>query len=98
MQLPKGYCGVVARKMKTSQTQAQMAGKMMQMQREVGAEIEDEEEEEEGESVETREMEVEGTFEKVVVWGHEAVPEDEDVYVKGMEEWIGFAEGVSSDA
>lgn len=35
-----------------------------------------------------------GRFEEVVVWGHESVPDDEDAFVKGVEEWIGFAEGV----
>lgn len=45
--------------------------------------------------VETKVMEQQGRFEEVVVWGHEAVPEDEDLYVKGMQEWVGFAEAVS---
>ncbi|KAK3716150.1 hypothetical protein LTR37_006595 [Vermiconidia calcicola] len=35
-------------------------------------------------------------FDEMVVWGHEMVPDEEDVYVKGMEEWIGFAEAMHS--
>jgi ribonuclease H2 subunit C len=36
------------------------------------------------------------TFDEIVVWGHEVAPDSmEDVYVKGVEEWIGFAEAVS---
>ena len=31
----------------------------------------------------------------MVVWGHEHVPEDDDDYVKGVEEWIKVAEAVS---
>jgi ribonuclease H2 subunit C len=41
-------------------------------------------------------MEAKATFNEVVIWGHEMVPDDEDVYVKGMEEWIGFAEAMHS--
>lgn len=40
-------------------------------------------------------MEEKGAFQEIVVWGHEAVPEEGDVYVKGMKEWIAFAEAVS---
>ena len=43
----------------------------------------------------SRLMEEKGTFQEIVVWRHEAVPEEGDVYVKGMEEWIAFAEAVS---
>lgn len=40
-------------------------------------------------------LEQKGKFDEVVVWGHETVPEDGDEYVKGVEEWIAFAEAVS---
>lgn len=34
-------------------------------------------------------------FEEIMVWGHEALPEDTaDPYVRGLEEWISFAEQV----
>lgn len=33
-------------------------------------------------------------FHGLAVWGHESVPTDEDPYVKGVEEWIAFAEKV----
>ena len=35
------------------------------------------------------------TFEEMVVWDHEKVVEDGDGIVKGLEEWIRFAEVVS---
>lgn len=44
--------------------------------------------------VETLIMDHTATFDHVMVWDHEAVPDGEDVYVKGIEEWIGFAEAV----
>jgi ribonuclease H2 subunit C len=39
-------------------------------------------------------MENKASFDEVVVWGHELLPEDGDEYVKGIEEWITFAEAV----
>lgn len=45
--------------------------------------------------VETLIMDKAAGFDHVVVWDHEAVPGAEDIYVKGVEEWIGFAEAVS---
>lgn len=46
--------------------------------------------------IDTMIMEQHATFSDVMVWDHEAVPDGDDVYVKGMEEWIDFAEAVSS--
>jgi len=46
--------------------------------------------------VDTMAMEQHATFTHVMVWDHEAVPGGDDVYVKGMEEWIDFAEAVCS--
>ena len=34
------------------------------------------------------------TFDKIVVWGHDAIPSNEDPFVKGIEEWISFAEAI----
>ena len=48
------------------------------------------------EKIETRVMKQQSSFGEIMVWGHEMVPEDGDVYVKGVQEWIGFAEAVSS--
>lgn len=52
-------------------------------------------EDEDGEEpVEVKIMEQKGKFEELVVWGHEALPDEEDAYRKGIEEWVGFAEAV----
>ena len=44
--------------------------------------------------VETLIMDQHARFGGIMVWDHEAVPAGTDVYVKGIEEWIGFAEAV----
>lgn len=35
-----------------------------------------------------------GTFDEVVIWGHEATAENDDVFVKGLGEWLDFAQSV----
>ena len=40
-------------------------------------------------------LETQGIFEDVVVWGHEILPASDDTFVKGVEEWVQFAETVS---
>lgn len=44
---------------------------------------------------ETKVLEEVATFEEVVVWGHDQMAEGNDVFVKGIAEWIPFAEIVS---
>lgn len=39
-------------------------------------------------------LETHGTFDEMIVWGHEFLPAADDSYVKGVEEWIKFAETV----
>lgn len=39
-------------------------------------------------------LETQATFDEFVVWGHEIVPAADDPFVKGVEEWIKFAEAV----
>lgn len=39
-------------------------------------------------------LETQGTFDDMIVWGHEHLPAADDIYVKGVEEWIRFAETV----
>ena len=51
-----------------------------------------EEEEEPPEPVKI--LEQSSTFEDIVVWGHDVVPTNEDPFVKGIEEWISFAEAI----
>jgi hypothetical protein len=47
------------------------------------------------EEAEVKIMEESATFSELVVWGHEMLPEDtSDPFVRGIEEWIGFASKV----
>lgn len=41
-----------------------------------------------------RVLEEEAVFQEFMVWGHETIPAPDDAYVKGIEEWIKFAEVV----
>ncbi|KIX04279.1 uncharacterized protein Z518_05146 [Rhinocladiella mackenziei CBS 650.93] len=34
------------------------------------------------------------SFDEVIVWGHDRLPALEDPYVKGIEEWISFAQAI----
>jgi ribonuclease H2 subunit C len=55
--------------------------------------VEDEEEDEDEPDVKI--MEEQSEFDDIMLWGHEALPDDNaDPYVRGMEEWIAFAEQV----
>lgn len=85
VKVPQGYRGYILQK----------DGKTAQAAGDVEVRGEEGEEDEEAEAEAGRTMEVRGTFDSVMVWGHDMMPADEDEYVKGVEEWIGFAEAVS---
>jgi len=55
---------------------------------------EEDEDEDEDEAEPVKILEEIGSFDEVMVWGHEQVPAGDDVFVRGMEEWIGFAEAM----
>ena len=42
-------------------------------------------------------LEEQASFDEVVLWGHESTPDENDPYMKGIEEWIVFAETVCCD-
>lgn len=52
-------------------------------------------EEEQDELEQVHVIEGNAVFNEMIVWGHEIVPAADDPFVKGVEEWIAFAEGVS---
>jgi ribonuclease H2 subunit C len=39
-----------------------------------------------------------GNFDEITVWGHDRVPAVDDSFVKGIGEWIVFAEAVSNSS
>ncbi|GAB7362213.1 hypothetical protein MBLNU230_g2238t1 [Neophaeotheca triangularis] len=52
---------------------------------------------EESRAVETKVADQTATFDGISVWGHESVPGEDDIFVKSLEEWVGFANAVSND-
>ena len=86
--LPEGYRGLVVR---DSGRVEKDEGEEEEVS---GEEIEQEgnEEEEEGEDVKV--LEEIGSFDGIIAWGHEIVLDDDDVFVKGIEEWVGFSRAV----
>jgi len=81
LKVPKGYRGLVL--VSTDRILPKQA-----------AQATDEEEDAE-DGPETKVMEEQSEFDSIMVWGHEALPDDTtDPYVRGMEEWIAFAETV----
>ena len=60
-----------------------------------GGRVRERVESEEGEEVvEVGVLKETGKFDGVVLWGHEKEVEGDDAYVKGLREWVGFAEKV----
>lgn len=89
--IPEGYTGAVLSKADTGNGAAKETTKEHERD---GGELE--EEDEEGEGLEKAQaLEEVASFDKVMFWGHESVVEGDDPFVKGVEEWIGFAEAVS---
>lgn len=56
----------------------------------------DNEDDEDGEDVpEVQVVEEMSEFDNIMIWGHEALADETDPYMKGVEEWVSFAERVS---
>ncbi|KAF1810390.1 ribonuclease H1 small subunit, partial [Eremomyces bilateralis CBS 781.70] len=54
-----------------------------------------EESDEEDAAGETYPVREEGSFDGFMVWGHDVLPDPvEDTYIRGVDEWIGFAEAM----
>lgn len=83
--VPQGYRGVIVKEAGKEKPALQNTGQ---------GDLEGEEGEEEEQEEVTVLNEV-GSFEKVVVWNHESIVDGDDAFVKGLGEWIAFAEAVS---
>ncbi|CAD6573079.1 MAG: hypothetical protein ASARMPREDX12_005805 [Alectoria sarmentosa] len=81
--VPQGYRGVIVKEAGTEGTAFHTSGKR---------DLEGEEGEEEREEVIV--LNEVGSFEKVVIWNHESMVDGDDDFVKGLKEWIGFAEAM----
>ncbi|KAH7354955.1 ribonuclease H2, subunit C [Rhexocercosporidium sp. MPI-PUGE-AT-0058] len=90
LKIPSKYRGVVVEK--TERVLPKVEGTAMQ-----GDGAEGEGDEEEDAEVEVKIMEEQAGFEEIVVWGHEVLPDGmADPYVRGVEDWITFAESIHS--
>ena len=94
MKIPEGYQGVVLQK--TDKPLPQQKPTAEQLRRMEEEDDDDDMAIETEQPAEVKTMEPMATLDEIVIWGHEMVPEDEDVYVKGVQEWMAFAEAVSS--
>lgn len=56
----------------------------------------EEEDDDEDEPEPIKVLEEVATFDEIMVWGHEHVPGEDDVFVRGVQEWIAFAEAMHS--
>jgi ribonuclease H2 subunit C len=60
--------------------------------------MEEDEDDEEEVTVDVKVAERVGEFEEMVVWGHGGeIDGKQDAFVRGMEEWIDFAEAMHTD-
>ncbi|KAK1816355.1 hypothetical protein LTR12_009246 [Friedmanniomyces endolithicus] len=100
VKLPKGYRGYLLQKAERvavveGSVVARQGAKRRGLVEEDGDGVEGGDEEEDGVE-EVKVMEQKAVFDEIIVWGHEVLPEDGDEYVKGVEEWIAFAEAVGA--
>lgn len=85
VKIPEGYRGVVVKGETPSQQEAKQRGRTA----DVGGELGTFEQE-------MKLLEEVGEYDQLVVWGHETIAEDDDVFVKGVDEWTSFARSVSN--
>lgn len=86
MNVPEGYKGIVIKEAAKEDDVDENARRQKRQ---------DEEDNEDGEGKETELHEI-GTFDEVMLWGHESMVGEDDAFSKGMGEWIRFAEAVST--
>ncbi|KAL8670536.1 MAG: hypothetical protein Q9168_004933 [Polycauliona sp. 1 TL-2023] len=88
--LPEGYKGVVVKEA-PNEDDSEKTNTERLRRRQL-----DEEDVDEDEEPEVKILEEEANFKDFVVWGHEAMADGDDAFVKGVEEWIGFAAAVGA--
>ena len=85
--VPQGYRGIVVEEAGSETTAFQNTEKRV-LKGEEGEEME----EEQKEVTMLNEL---GSFDKLLIWNHESMVDGDDPFVKGLSEWIDFAEAVS---
>ena len=89
IKLPTGYEGLV---IKNAETDSEAVRKMEQQRTQDGGC----DEESEGNEEQERTLETIGQFDAIMLWGHEGTITENDAFVRGVQEWITFAETVRS--
>lgn len=92
LKLPPGYTGVAAQA-----TERLLPQQLQQWRNEAGVDesaagAEDEDLDDKPEPVKI--LQSTSTFNEVTIWGHDMLPAADDPFVKGIEEWIAFAEAI----
>lgn len=80
--VPQGYRGVIVKEAGKEKTASQSTDKGY---------LEEEEGEEQEEVAVLNEV---GSFDRVVIWNHESMVDGDDAFVKGLDEWVVFAEAM----
>ncbi|KAH0342180.1 ribonuclease H1 small subunit, partial [Aureobasidium melanogenum] len=88
LDLPEGYRGAILQKTDTILPNTTSTAPTT---------LDPEEQQEEEPAPETKVLQEVATFDKITVYGHEVQPDaQEDVYIKGINEWIGLAGAMNS--
>ncbi|KAL1303571.1 hypothetical protein AAFC00_006939 [Neodothiora populina] len=87
LNIPEGYKGVVVEK--TDRCLLQPPSSSM-------ADADEEEEEADVEAPEVKIVKESASFDKITVWDHEAQPLDDSPHIKGVQEWMAFAQSMHS--
>ena len=88
VKIPKGYEGLIVKK-------AEEDNALEKIKQRQQIQDDDENEELEGNQVQEKALQAMGRFDAITVWGHESIISEDDAFVRGVEEWITFAEAVS---
>ncbi|KAI2472441.1 ribonuclease H1 small subunit [Annulohypoxylon bovei var. microspora] len=89
VKLPEGYYGSIVEKSEPKKSEEpKNEGDMVEV-----IEIQDDSDDQ----LETGAMQGKATFDELMIWNHESLADSsEDPYLRGMEEWISFAEQIHS--
>ena len=82
--VPQMYRGVIVKEAEKEKTTLEGIEKRI-------SESEDEQNDQEEMTV----LDEVGSFVKILIWNHETMVDGDDAFVKGLNEWLGFAEAVS---
>ncbi|KAI0889546.1 ribonuclease H1 small subunit [Annulohypoxylon maeteangense] len=89
VKLPKGYYGTVVEKSEPKKPEESSNDQEMTEVIEIHDDSDDQ--------IETGAMQGKATFDELMIWNHESLADSsEDPYLRGMEEWISFAEQIHS--